>query len=94
MLIFRFSHPKAFFWFYSSAATLGYRTRITLLLVVAPIIGHTLTSAINFCAGAIAGVIGALTPYKPFESYDIARGVTHPTPQERDYNAVVTVEQV
>lgn len=72
MLIFRFSHPEAFSWFYSSAATLGYRTRITLLLMVALIIGHTLTSAINFCAGAIGGVIGSLTPYKPSDFYDIA----------------------
>lgn len=71
MLIFQLSHPNAFSWYYRSTL-FGYGTRLTLMFVIAFVVGNTITAALNFFAGAVGGVIGTLKRYKSSVEYDIA----------------------
>jgi hypothetical protein len=70
MLIFQMSHRNAFSWYYS--ATLGYKTKLFLLFLVAFVVGNTVTAAVSFFAGAFGGVVGALRGYKSSVEYTVA----------------------
>jgi hypothetical protein len=50
---------------------LGYRTRVSILVAVAFLVGFTMTSCLSSVLGAIGGAIGAVT-YKTPQSYEIA----------------------
>jgi len=51
--------------------SLGYRTRVSILIAVAFLVGFTMTSSLNALLGAVGGAIGAAT-YKTPQSYEIA----------------------
>lgn len=74
LLIFQRVHPSAFDWFFVSGF-LGYKTKLSLILLVAFVVGYSLTTFLNrFLAGiggAVGGVIGQ-RPYKPPHTYDVA----------------------
>jgi hypothetical protein len=57
-------------WFLS-LGLLGYRTKISALMVASFVIGFTMTTFLQALLGAVGGVIGAAT-YKPPHSYNIA----------------------
>ena len=52
-------------------SSLGYRSRVTVILVIAFVVGFTLTTCLSALLGAIGGVIGSVT-YKAPESYAVA----------------------
>jgi hypothetical protein len=57
-------------WFFA-LGFLGYRTKVSLVVLVAFVIGFTATTFLNAILGAVGGAIGAVR-YKPPHSYDIA----------------------
>lgn len=74
LLIFQFAVPGAFDWFFASTF-LGYKTKLSLAVLVCFVVGNTLTTFLNGFLGAIGGVVGhryALRPYKQPSSYDVA----------------------
>jgi hypothetical protein len=50
---------------------LGYRTKVSLIILAAFVIGFTATTFLNAILGGVGGAIGSVT-YKPPHSYDIA----------------------
>jgi hypothetical protein len=74
LLIFHRTHPGLFGWFLV-LGFLGYKTKLSLVLFVAFVVGYSLTTFLNRFLGAFAGAIGgvvALRPYKPPHTYDVA----------------------
>jgi hypothetical protein len=63
LLIFEFSSPGSFDWFLDNDS-LGYTTKVTLILVVAFVVGYSLSTFLNGLIGAIYGAIGARFPAK------------------------------
>ena len=74
LLIFQLAHPGAFDWFFI-LGFLGYKTKLSLVLLVAFLVGNSLTTFLNRFLGAIGGATGAVIdqrPYKLPHSYDVA----------------------
>lgn len=75
LLIFQAAHPGIFHWFFSPNF-IGYRTMLTIVLVVAFVVGNTITTCVAGIIGAVGGIVGysvALkAPYKPAHLYKIA----------------------
>lgn len=74
LLVFYLHSPASFGWFIS-AGYLGYRTKIVLVLVVAFLIGNSLTAFLSSFLGAIGGAYGGVVgtrPYKSPPSYAVA----------------------
>jgi len=57
-------------WFFA-LGFLGYRTKLSLLALLAFVVGFTVTSFLNAFLGAVGGVVG-LSTYKPPYSYSLA----------------------
>lgn len=74
LLIYELASPGSFTWFFSFEF-LGYKTKLGLILVVAFLIGYSMTAFLAASLGALGGVVGALTAsrfYKPPHSYTTA----------------------
>lgn len=74
ILVFHLAVPGSFGWFFS-LSFLGYRTKVCISLVLAFVIGHTITSCLRGILGAIDGAVGASAagrPYKLPHSYAVA----------------------
>jgi hypothetical protein len=75
LLIYRLAVPGAFAWFFA-LGFLGYRTKLSLILLAAFVIGNTLTTFLSALLGAIGGAYGgairAIRPYVPPSSFQIA----------------------
>ncbi len=57
LLIYRVAAPNSFAWFLS-LGSLGYQTKLGIVLVTALLVGRTLTAFLTVFLGAIGGVIG------------------------------------
>jgi hypothetical protein len=74
LLIYALTVPGSFGWLIT-IDFLGYKTKLSLILLVAFVIGNSLTTFLSALLGAIGGEIGrfnAQRPYKPAPSYDQA----------------------
>ena len=74
LLIFQLAAPGSFGWFFA-LGFLGYKTKLSLILVAAFAVGYSMTTILAGLLGAIGGAIGTvigLRPYKPSHSYAVA----------------------
>lgn len=75
LLIFQLAVPGSFGWFFT-LGFLGYRTKLSLILLTAFIIGNSMTTFLNALLGAAGGAYGTWSArrqaYQPPNSYDIA----------------------
>lgn len=74
LLIFRLAAPGSFGWFFN-LGFLGYRTKLSLILLAAFVIGNTLTTFLSAFLGALGwewGFFSGMHSYKPSASYDSA----------------------
>jgi hypothetical protein len=74
LLIFNLVTPGSFGWFFT-LGFLGYKTKLSLILLTAFVVGNSMTTFLTSLLGAIGGAIGARVaqqPYKPPYSYDVA----------------------
>lgn len=74
LFIFELAKPGAFEWFFS-LGSIGYRTRLSLILIASFIVGYTLTKFFSAFLGGLGGVLGAYyarKPYKPPHSFMVA----------------------
>src|ERR1019366_7110704 len=75
LFIFQLAVPGSFGWFFN-LGFLGYRTKLSLILLAAFVVGNTLTTFLSgflrFIGGAYFGGIVALRPYRPPRSYVVA----------------------
>jgi hypothetical protein len=74
LLIYQQAVPGAFGWFFA-LGFLGYRTKLSLILLAAFVIGYSLIVFLSSILGAIGGAYGAIIsmrPYQPPHSYRIA----------------------
>jgi hypothetical protein len=70
LLIYRLAVPGSFGWFFA-LGFLGYKTKLSVVLLTAFIIGNSMTQFLNSILGATGGVIGSVR-YKPPHSYAVA----------------------
>src|SRR5438128_12681635 len=70
LLIFNLAAPGSFMWFFG-LGSLGYNTKLTLILIAAFVIGISLTTLLNGLLGGAGGVLGGMT-YKHPSQYDVA----------------------
>lgn len=66
LLIYRLASPASFGWFFAQEA-LGYKIKLSVVLLVAFIIGNSLTTFLNGVLGSIGGILGARIAKKPVE---------------------------
>jgi hypothetical protein len=74
LLIFQLAYPGTFDWFFV-LGFLGYKTKLCVMLLVAFVVGNSLTTFLDRFLGAIGGAIGGMAagrPYKSPHSYDVA----------------------
>jgi hypothetical protein len=75
LLIFQLAAPGSFGWFFS-LGFLGYRTKLSLILLAAFVVGNTLTTFLTafllFIGGFYGSVVAEKRPYRPSASYDTA----------------------
>jgi hypothetical protein len=74
LLIYGLAVPGSFGWFFA-LGFLGYKTRISLILLVAFVAGNSLTTLLNAILGSIGATLDrreAKEPYKPPHSYEVA----------------------
>src|SRR5882757_1233860 len=74
LLIFQFAAPGSFGWFFC-LGFLGYKSKLSIILLTAFIIGNSLTSFLSGILGGIGGAIGmrlAREPYQPPHNQKIA----------------------
>jgi hypothetical protein len=74
LLIFQLAAPGSFGWFFA-LGFLGYKTKLSVILLTAFIIGNSLTTFLSGFLGALGGVIGqrlAREPYQPPHDQQIA----------------------
>jgi hypothetical protein len=74
LLIFEISHPRTFGWLFGSGF-LGYRTKLTITLVAAFVVGNTMTAFLSGLLGALGGWIGSVMARRlnwPSSSYKVA----------------------
>ncbi len=75
LLIYHLVAPGSFAWFFA-LSFLGYRTKLSLILLAAFVIGNTLTTFLSSLLGAIGGAYGgavqAKRPYVPPPSFEVA----------------------
>jgi hypothetical protein len=74
LLIFERAAPGSFGWFFSMGF-LGYRTKLALVLLVAFLVGNSMTTFLSGLLGSVGGIVGAITalrPYTPPHSYEVA----------------------
>jgi hypothetical protein len=57
LLIFQSAHPGTFAWFFA-LGFLGYRTKVTLIVIAAFVIGYSLSKWFGMVLGMIGGAIG------------------------------------
>jgi hypothetical protein len=68
LLMFQFVSPGSFQWFFD-LGFLGYRTKLAFILVVAFVVGNSLTEFLSRFLGALGGAIGAVYwARRPIES--------------------------
>jgi hypothetical protein len=70
LLIYQVAAPGTYEWFFA-LGFLGYRTKVTAILIVAFVIGNSMTRFLSGIFGAIGGAIGA-SLYKPPHEFEIA----------------------
>lgn len=74
LLIFQLARPGVFTWYFR-LGFLGYRTKLTLIVLVAFVIGNTMTAILSSWLGALGGAIGgwrSKDPYVPAHLHKIA----------------------
>jgi hypothetical protein len=75
LLIFQLAVPGSFNWFFA-LGFLGYRTKLSLIVLVAFVVGNSVTTFLRGSIGAMYGALDAVyarrRPYTPPESYTIA----------------------
>jgi hypothetical protein len=74
LLIFNLVTPNSFGWFFT-LGFLGYKTKLSLILLTAFVAGNTMTTFLSSFLGAIGGAIkarDAQKPYKPPYAFDVA----------------------
>jgi hypothetical protein len=75
LLIFQLARPGSFGWFFN-LCFLGYKTKLSLILVTAFVVGNTMTTFLDSFLGGLGGAFGGLMttlrPYQPAASYAIA----------------------
>jgi hypothetical protein len=74
LLVYQLAVPGSFGWFFNMGF-LGYKTKLSVALLVAFVIGNSLTTFLTGLLGATGGMIGnfdAKRPYKPPPSFDLA----------------------
>ena len=69
LLIYQLAVPGSFGWFFAMGF-LGYKTKLTVILVTAFIIGNCMTSFVSSLAGAAGGAVGAYITRRPLEPSD------------------------
>jgi hypothetical protein len=70
LLIYRVAVPGSFGWFFV-LNFLGYKTKLSIVLLTAFIVGNSMTQFLSSILGAAGGVIGAVR-YQPPHSYAVA----------------------
>jgi hypothetical protein len=71
LLIFERAAHGSFGWFFT-LGFLGYRTKLSLVLLVAFVVGHTLNSVVRALLGAAGGAFAGAAGYLPPYSHDVA----------------------
>jgi len=74
LLIYELASPGSFGWFFT-LGFLGYRTKLSLIVLVAFVVGNSMTTFLGSCLGmlgAVVGTIAAQQPYKQPPSYETA----------------------
>jgi hypothetical protein len=75
LLIFQLASPGSFGWFFA-LGFLGYKTKLTLILLAAFIVGNSMTAFLRGLLGGIGGSIGTAAatkrPFTPPSTYEIA----------------------
>lgn len=74
LLILQLATPGRFGWFFG-LGFLGYRTKLSLIVLAAFVVGNSLTTFLSAFLGAIGGAWGSvlgMRPYRPSASYDAA----------------------
>ncbi len=73
--LFVLHRPAAFDWFFT-LQSLGYNTKLAIVLLVAFVVGYTITTVLNIffggLGGAIGGALGSLLPVKLAHEYSTA----------------------
>lgn len=67
LLIFGLAHPAAFNWFFV-LGFLGYKTKLCLILLVAFVVGNSLTTFLERFLAAIGGAIGGAAASRPYQA--------------------------
>lgn len=74
LIIFQLAAPGSFDWFFA-LGFLGYRTKLTISVLTAFVVGYSMTTFLRALLGGAYGAYGAIVaqrPYKPPQSYAIA----------------------
>lgn len=58
LLIFQLAVPGAFTWFFT-LGFIGYKTKLSLILLVAFVIGNSMTTFLRAIVGMVGGVVAA-----------------------------------
>jgi hypothetical protein len=66
LLIFQLAAPGSFDWFFT-LGFLGYKTKLSVILITAFIVGNSLTTFLNSILGAVGGFMGHREAQKPFQ---------------------------
>jgi len=66
LLIFQLAAPGSFGWFFG-LGFLGYKTKLSLILLTAFVIGNSLTTFLSSILGALGGLIGQRESKKPYQ---------------------------
>jgi hypothetical protein len=64
LLIFQLAAPGSFVWFFT-LSFLGYKTKLSLILIAAFVIGNCMTSFLGSLAGTVGGAIGGAKSQRP-----------------------------
>lgn len=67
LLIYQVTAPGSFQWFFT-LGFLGYKTKLTLMLVAAFIVGNCMNTFLGSLTGAIGGAVGAILAQRPLKS--------------------------
>jgi hypothetical protein len=70
LLIYAGAKPRCFDWFFS-LHSLGYQTKVLIVLTTALLVGATITRFVSGFAGAVGGAIGGVVS-KPAHMYEVA----------------------
>ena len=74
LVIFEVASPGSLGWFFA-LGFLGYRTRLSLIILAFFVLGNSMTTFLRGLLGAIGGAWGSVTeqqPYRPTTSYRVA----------------------